>query len=163
MKEIPLTQNQFALVDNEDYLLLMKHKWHTNKNKNTYYAKHDYWDKKTKKIKSIKMHRLVMGITNPKIQIDHINGNGLDNRKNNLRICTYSQQKMNQKKLQTRKCSSEYKGVNWHKKSKKWQSRISINNKRKHLGLFNNEIKAAEAYDAAAKKYFGEFARLNFP
>ena len=93
-------------------------------------------------------------------EVDHINNNGLDNRRCNLRLATRQQQNMNRKKLKG--CSSRYKGVYWAKNRKKWCVRIEFNAKVMFLGYFESEIKAGKAYDEAAIKYFGEFARLNF-
>ncbi len=108
------------------------------------------------------MHREILGLDHgDRRQVDHINGDGLDNRKENLRICDTSKNVINRSigKINT----SGYKGVNWRKKSKKWVARIGFNNKRIYLGDFNNKEDAARAYDTAALKYYGEFAKLNFP
>lgn len=108
---------------------------------------------------TLKLHRL---ITKPKSgeQVDHINGNKLDNRRSNLRLCNNSQNQMNQSKKKG-VFRSDYKGVCWKKQQGKWYARIGVNYKRIHLGYFNTEKEAALAYNAAALKYFGEFARLN--
>jgi len=106
----------------------------------------------------IRMHRLILKAQKGQ-QVDHINGNGLDNRKDNLRFCTSSQNYQNSRKRKN--CSSKYKGVWWHKQSKKWQTGIVLNYKNYHLGYFTNEIEAAKAYDLTAAEFFGEFARLN--
>jgi hypothetical protein len=94
-------------------------------------------------------------------EVDHWDGSGLNNRRYNLRDVTRIQNQMNQKKK--RGGSSRFKGVSRRKNAKKWAARIVVNDKRLWLGVFASETKAAKAYDAAAKKYFGEFARLNFP
>ena len=159
MKKIPLTQEKFALIDDEDFDLISQYKWCAVKNKNIYYTMRGYWDKQIKKRKQIKMHRLIMGVTDPKIQIDHINGDGLDNRKVNLRICTNQQNHMNRKS--NKNCSSKFKGVSWFKRDKKWRSQITVHQKKIYLGDFNNETQAAIAYNTAAIKHFGQYAYLN--
>lgn len=107
----------------------------------------------------IKLHRLIMGFPE-NILIDHINGDSSNNRRNNLRICTNQQNVMNKKKPSLGK-TSIYKGVSWHRRVKKWHAAICLNQKDIHLGYFNYEVDAAKAYNHAAVKYFGEFARLN--
>lgn len=108
---------------------------------------------------SILMHHVVLGIER-EVRIDHRNGNGLDNRKVNLRPCTHSQNLQNQRKRKDN--TSGYKGVAWHPGARKWYAYIQVEKKRLHLGLFANPVEAAQAYDAAARLHFGEFARPNF-
>lgn len=105
------------------------------------------------------MHREVLDITDER-RVDHWNGDGLDNRRTNLRPCTHAQNCANRK---PRIGTSAYKGVGWHKRQQQWVSRIRVNYELHHLGSFDDEIEAARAYDVAAAQYFGEFARLNFP
>ena len=106
------------------------------------------------------MHRQVIdGPAN--MLYDHINHNGLDNRKANLRKATLSQNLCNRKKRNTI-TRSKYKGLEWDKIQKKWKARIQINNKKIYLGSFPNETHVAKAYDNAAKKYHQKFANLNF-
>ena len=94
--------------------------------------------------------------------VDHINHNGLDNRKANLRPATCAQNNYNRIHLRKSQ-SSKYTGVSWQKQSKKWMVQIRYKGRRIFLGLFEDEIQAAKAYDKAAKIYHGEFASLNFP
>ncbi len=94
--------------------------------------------------------------------VDHINHDGMDNRRANLRPATYSQNLYHRKNRSGAKYS-KYKGVSWKKHNRKWEARIGFEKKEIHLGYFRSEIDAARAYDRAAKKYHGEFASLNFP
>ena len=152
MKTITLTQEQVALVDDEDYEWLNQWKWHALKCRNTYYAVRE------KNRKSVLMHRQILN-AQPREEIDHNNHNGLDNRKSKIRICTHIQNMQNQK---SRIHTSKFKGICWNKKRQNWQVQIRVNGKRIWLGYFRKEIEAALAYDLAAKYYFGDFARLNF-
>lgn len=93
--------------------------------------------------------------------VDHINHNGLDNRKANLRLATAAQNARNRQKCKSKK-TSKYKGVCWHKRDKKWTGRILVNSKSIALGYFEDEKEAARAYDRAARKYYGEYAEPNF-
>lgn len=139
MKEIKLTQGKFALVDDEDYEMLMQYKWHTQNGCRTNYAHRSYRENGISK--TIPMHRLIMKDNSHNL-IDHINGNGLDNRKENLRIVTKRQNAQN---LHINK-SSKYACVHFNKLSKKWRSNIRIGKERIHLGYFTNEEDAYKAY-----------------
>ncbi len=157
---IPLTQGLFALVDGEDLERISEHKWYANKIGNTYYAMRNTSKQKDKE-RMVLMHREVLGLSyGDKRLSDHKNCNGLDNRKQNLRLCTHSQNHQNQKKkINT---NNKYKGTSWQNRRKKWRARIQFNRKEIHLGCFDDEIEAAKAYDKAAKELFGEFAKTNF-
>lgn len=107
------------------------------------------------------LHRLILGVSSNIFDIDHINHDGMDNRKCNLRTCYPQQNYCNKPKINI-KTSSKFKGVCWQKSANKWCSGIMVNYRKKHLGLFENELDAAIAYDKAAKEIHGEFASLNF-
>lgn len=158
MKEIPLTQGMFAMVDDSDYEELMKYKWYSKYDGNTFYAARNSV-RQDKKQKTLRMHRLILGLTDKKILCDHINHNGLDNQKCNIRICTRAQ---NQYNKIPQGGASRYKGVSWHEKNGKWRADININKEQIYLGLFADELDAARAYDKKAKELFGEYAWLNF-
>lgn len=154
-RKIPLTQGKYAIVDPERYEELAKHKWFAKRCDRRFYAVR--WEKN----KNVNMHQVIMGTEEGKV-IDHINGNGLDNRKANIRFATAQQNCWNQRK-QRSNSRSKYKGVHWEKKRKEWRARITFKGRVVHLGRFETEEEAAEAYDAKAKELFGEFAWLNFP
>lgn len=152
MKYIKLSQNQRAKVDNVDYQYLNQWKWSL--------TSHGYALRMTKEGKAIYMHKLVNN-TPDGFQTDHANGDRLDNRRENLRSCTISQNRMNSR-IMSKYNTSGYRGVYWHKQHGKWNARIQVNKKGIHLGLFTDKIEAAKAYDIAAVEHHGEFASLNF-
>lgn len=159
MKKIELTQGKVALVDDSDYEELNQHKWHASKYGRSYYAlRREY----TPKRKNIYMHREVLGIRDSPDKIpDHISGDGLDNQKKNLRICSHKENTRNSRLSKNN--TSGYKGVSWLKREKRWHSQIVVNRKLVYIGNYFCLMKAVRAYDEAATKYFGDFANLNFP
>ncbi len=157
---IPLMQGKFAIVDAEDFERISKYKWHFVTSRGKSYAR-THINLEGVNV-SIGMHRLVMdGAVNCQNETDHIDGNGLDNRKAKLRSCTHLENAGNRKRQSNN--TSGYKGVSWCKGMGKWKTQIQYNYKSMHIGYFNCLVKAAVAYDGAAMKYFGEFAKLNFP
>lgn len=161
-KTITLSNGNHVLVDKEDYAKLAVWKWHSSGN---HYASHHIFLGKfngKQKFTVIMMHRMILGLGkyDRKIQVDHINGNKLDNRKFNLRLCS-AQQNSRNRKISKNKRSSKYKGVFNCTNTKKYQVAIIVNKKRIYLGTFLSEANAAEAYNRAAIDHFGEFAKLN--
>lgn len=154
---IPLTQGLYALVDGEDYEELNRYKWCASKTSQNYYASRRI--KQNNKITSQLMHRQILN--NPKgMEIDHRNRCGLDNRKNNLRICSCSENHQNTTGKTNK--TSIYKGVCWNKRHKQWYAQITHNQKTYYLGHFDNEVRVALAYDKKAKELQGEFICPNF-
>lgn len=157
MLEILLTQGLVALVDDADFHRLSIYKWFAVRGHNTFYAVRN---RASPKRGLICMHHEVVGKPVHGFQTDHIDGNGLNNQRVNLREATAGQNQMNQRVTVG---SSMYKGVSWHSTGKKWRARIHTNGRDEYLGFFSSEEDAARVYDSAASNYFGEFARLNFP
>lgn len=157
MKEIPLTQGKVALIDDEDYERIVRYSWQASRLPG---ASQKYVAKTQIRGKTVFMHRLILDAKEGE-EIDHISGGGLDNQKSNLRFCSRSQNMANQgKRLGT---SSRFKGVSRDWGRNKWLASICFNYRAINLGRYDDEEEAARAYDHAASKYFGEFARLNFP
>lgn len=165
MKTVSLTQGKVALVDDEDFERISRLKWciiRGGGRGNNLYAFRTSWDKSKHRRVGILMHRLILN-TRKEDQIDHINGNGLDNQRNNLRLATQQQNMWNRRKRVV--CggdSSVFKGVVWDKARNKWLVKICYSGRYYHVGRFIDEKEAALAYDVAVRKYFGNYARPNF-
>lgn len=154
-REIPLTRGLAAIVDAADYPYLSQFKWHA-----CLFGRKWYAARKARKIDgtwtSVLMHREILDLADPSILVDHKDNNGLNNARLNLRPATQQQNLCN--RPATRKNTSGYKGVFWHKKAGKWMAQIKGQGKLKYLGLFLTREEAAAAYDAAAQELHGEFA-----
>lgn len=163
MRRIPLTRGKFAIVDSSDCKWLSKWKWRATRPTPTgierWYAAHTIGPNG----KTIYMHRLIMLGIRPSGRklCDHRDGNGLNNQRNNLRLCSAAQNVQNRRKEPG--LSSRFKGVYWHRRDQRWVSRLVHRRQSRFLGKFRDEQAAAVAYDVAARSQFGKFARLNFP
>lgn len=158
-KKIPLSQGKYALVDDADYEWLNQWRWYYRHKKHTGYAARmsrtsDGLPRKA----VIRMHRVIAGAQEGQ-DIDHWDGDGLNNQRTNLRVCTRSQNAIN-RRLQANSASG-YKGVSWDRHAGKWRAQIMVQQGHKYLGIFSDKDDAARAYNQAAIEYFGSFARLN--
>lgn len=159
-REVPLTRGLVALVDDEDYERVVSlGSWCAQPSKSSYggwYAHKGI--KRDGRWTTIKMHTLITGWA----RVDHIDHDGLNNRRDNLRPSTRGQNAANERK-RSDGTTSRYKGVGWDKQSAKWRARIMVNQNRVTLGFYVDELEAAFAYDRAAFAAWGNYAHLNFP
>ena len=159
----PERHGQVALVDDADFEHISKHRWTAFKQKRPdgsakcWYAVRNV--RSGGKSKLHLMHRVILGAQDG-TSVDHVNGNGIDNRRCNLRFCTALQNSQNM--APSLRGSSSYKGVTWHKTEGRWVAQIKAYGRHIHLGLYADEVDAAHIYDRAARSLFGEFARTNF-
>jgi hypothetical protein len=165
LRTVPLggakAAGRVALVDDEDYELVMQHRWTIREVRRRGRTWGPYAITNITRDgfrTTIFMHNLIMGCR----RIDHMNSDGLDNQRSNLRQATNGQN-MHNRRPNVNNHSSQYKGVGWYPRYGKWVARIRVDGKRRCLGYFADEQEAAQAYDAAAILAFGEFARPNFP
>ncbi len=160
--EIPLKNGGVALIDDADYSIVSGRDWHWRQDIRShikYAVRYHYIEKRL--IRTF-MHRLILQLTDPKQICDHKNGDGLDNRRSNLRVCSWSQNLANRKK--TLKNKTGFKGV--HQPSVQipvWVAQIRCMYRVYYLGRFRSPEDAARAYDKAALFFFGDFANINFP
>ena len=163
MKVIRVKEHEI-LVDDEDFELVNKYSWYIVKGDNTFYAYTDlrYWQSGMRLGQQYAMHRVILGLEKLSINndpVDHINRNGLDNRKENLRTTTTQLNCFNVPPKHKNK-SSQYKGV--IKTGKKWNAQIKLNRKSNNLGTYEDEVYAARVYDAVVRFYTGEVGYVNF-
>jgi hypothetical protein len=165
MKQIPLTRGYVAIVDDDDYERVNRHKWRAQPDKASTRVYAIRTERTGSRKRTISMHRFVLGITDPSIEVDHKNRNGLANWRDNLRVATRSQNAANRKVRSD--ASSHFKGVtrtfgvNGVSGGRRWKAWISVNGRWHHIGSFHTELAAAAAYNASAYRLFDEFARLN--
>ena len=159
-RRIRLEQPRYALVDAEDYDRLSKYKWVAKDAKHSFYAIRFFKKEQGCRYRMVHMHHEIIKLKDGKV-VDHINQNGVDNRRTNLRLATHAQNRCNRKKY-SKPATSKYKGVYRPTNSKRWAATVCSNGKHKYLGQFDDEVEAAKAYDTAAKELQGEFASLNF-
>lgn len=156
-REIPLTQGLVTLVDDEDYDRVMAAgKWYAHRNGRVFYARRNVRLPDGRQ-GAVLLHAFLTGFA----VTDHVNRDGLDNRRANLREATHAENVRNARRRSDNQ--SGFKGVTWHKQCRKWNAQIRTGADRRHLGLFSTPDAAARAYDEAAREMFGEFAGLNFP
>ena len=159
-REIFLGEGFYTIVDLSDYYLFNNFRWSAKRDRRNIYAVR-FLNEPLKQATIVSLHRIILN-SPPNLLVDHKNGHTLDNRRENLRLATRSQNVHNKCKTQS-ETSSKFIGVSFEKRRGRWDVRIRHEGKQIWIGTFDNEIDAAKAYDEAAKKYHGEFARLNFP
>jgi hypothetical protein len=159
VKEIKLTMGKVALVDDEDFEKLSAYNWYAQKGRNTWYAQRKPYDPDHGH-PMILMHRVIMGNPAKGVLVDHIDRNGLNNVKSNLRLCSNQENQMN--KIGKVNSTSQYKGVSWASGKKKWRACIRLpTGGNKHIGYYTSELAAAIAYNKVAEKLHDKFAHLN--
>lgn len=157
--EIITKSGDAIIYDDNDHELISKYRWHTKRvAKKRYAAGRLIPGRKDAQI--VQMHRLIMGVLkNRRITVDHINGNGLDNRRENLRLCSIHQNSHNAVRI----TSHGFVGISYQKAHNKWRASICYKGKRIYLGEYDQPEEAAAVYDSHARKYYGPMAKVNFP
>ena len=153
MKEILLTRGLVAIVDDDDFEELSIYKWNVLKGKYTFYAV------RTSGARCILMHRQILGVSERTTLTDHRNGNGLDNRRENIRPCSITENNRNKRAYRNNKSGA--KGVSWIESAKSWSVRITVDKNLIYIGSFKEKCDAMEAYNNAATMLHGKFASLN--
>ncbi len=163
MKQIPLAQGYFVLVDDCDYELVVQSKWVIDKRPNGVYVKRYVKERVGGTLKLLRveyLHRVILKVEDPKVLVDHWNGNPLDCQRKNLRLCNRAQ---NGRNCRISKNNTHgFKGVQM-RPSGRWAAYITYNRRNICLGTFDTKEEAAQKYDEGARKYHREFANLNFP
>lgn len=160
MAEITLTSGEIALIDQSDLALVSSFTWYPHRMKGiTRYAQTNIQDRAKGDQRVRQMHRLILDLQPGQGTVDHIDGNGLNNQRSNLRLASQLHNNWNTRKRKG--YSSQYRGV--HRDQNRWEVCIYANRCRYRIGRFVSEVEAAMAYDRKARELFGEFARLNFP
>jgi hypothetical protein len=157
---VRLTRGKVALVDECDYVRVTAHPWQARPDHGTWYAQRSFRLPDGSR-RTINMARFILGIDDPWVKVDHINGDGLDNRRCNLRPTLQHQNSANTRRRK-RPGTSRYKGVSWHAAAGKWQARISVRGVRLDLGRYASQAAAYRAYCAAAKLNHGEYCALEY-
>jgi hypothetical protein len=173
MRLIPITKGYSVKIDNEDFEKVNQYKWYPVFSGNNIYAATSLYlggGTKNKKTKGLLMHRLIMD-TSTGLQVDHIDRNGLNNQKTNLRNCTHAQNMANRGKNKNN-VASKYKGISYIKycswkdktylRRKPWVAHMTIKGKFIPLGCYSTPEEAAKAYDKKSIELFGDFAWTNF-
>lgn len=155
--EIPLSQGRISLIDEADWELVRGYRWYAVKDRNVWYAQANTSRKEGPR-RTVRMHRLLLGLTDGKIKIDHRDGDGLNNQRANLRSCKHAQNLRNTGAHANN--TSGFKGVSWDKQSGRWKAQIRGDLKKKHIGYFFTPEEAFAAYCSAAAELHGEFANV---
>lgn len=158
--EVPLTQGQHALIDEEDAQMVMQYRWSVRRGRHTWYAVS--YRGRGRHARPVFMHRLLMGLEGRRarsVEVDHVDGNGLNNTRANLRLATRAQNARNHRRSAAN--TSGYMGVSWHAGSRTWCVQIRAQGRALRVGLYRDLDDAARAYNEAARRYYGPFARLN--